>query len=83
MTDYAQILTVKYAGKLWQLDGDDYEGLTWLSETTKPTKSKLDSFWDEVQAEVQAEATAKADARTSALNKLSALGLTQEEIDSL
>jgi len=31
----------------------------------------------------QAEATAKADARTSALNKLSALGLTQEEIDSL
>ena len=31
----------------------------------------------------EAEATAKADARTSALNKLSALGLTQEEIDSL
>jgi len=33
--------------------------------------------------EQQAEATAKADARTSALNKLSALGLTNEEIDSL
>ena len=31
----------------------------------------------------EAEAQAKADARTSALNKLSALGLTQEEIDSL
>ena len=31
----------------------------------------------------EAEATAKADVRTSALNKLSALGLTQEEIDSL
>jgi len=31
----------------------------------------------------EAEATAKTDARTSALNKLSALGLTQEEIDSL
>jgi len=31
----------------------------------------------------EATATAKADARTSALNKLSALGLTQEEIDSL
>jgi hypothetical protein len=31
----------------------------------------------------EAQAQAKVDARTSALNKLSALGLTQEEIDSL
>jgi len=38
----------------------------------------------QVEAKAQeAEAQAKADARTSALNKLSALGLTQEEIDSL
>ena len=39
---------------------------------------------DQAQAVAQeAEATAKADARTSALAKLSALGLTQEEIEAL
>jgi DNA-binding NarL/FixJ family response regulator len=39
---------------------------------------------DETQTKAQeAEATARADARTSALAKLSALGLTQAEIEAL
>jgi hypothetical protein len=41
---------------------------------------KLDQQADE---EKKAEALAKAEARKSALAKLAALGLTQEEIDSL
>ena len=35
------------------------------------------------QAQAQAEAQAKIDARQSALAKLAALGLTQDEIDAL
>jgi DNA-binding NarL/FixJ family response regulator len=35
------------------------------------------------QAEVEAQAQAKIDARQSALAKLAALGLTQDEIDAL
>ena len=48
MIDYTLILTTKYKETLWTLDGDSYEGLTWLSESPKPTKEELDSQWEEV-----------------------------------
>jgi len=47
--DIAQILTSKYAGSKWKLAGDDYTGLTWLSDTPKPTKKALEALWGEVQ----------------------------------
>ena len=78
--DIATILTRKYAGSEWTLDGDDYTGLTWLSDTPKPTKSVLEGLWSEVQAEIAAEAQAKLDAKASAIAKLEALGLTVEEV---
>jgi hypothetical protein len=45
------ILTSRYVGALWNLDGDDYTGLTWLSDTPKPTKKALEALWAEVQYE--------------------------------
>ena len=78
--DYAQILTRKYPGAEWTLDGDDYSGLTWLSDTPKPRKSTLENLWPEVQAEIAAEAQAKIDAKASAIAKLEALGLTLDEV---
>jgi hypothetical protein len=79
--DYAQILTRRYAGAEWTLNGDDYTGLTWLSESTKPTKKALEKLWPEVQAEIAAEAKAKIDAKASAIAKLEALGLTVNEVE--
>jgi hypothetical protein len=78
--DIATILSRKYAGSEWTLNGDAYEGLDWLSDTTKPTKSALEKLWPEVQAEIAAEAQAKLDAKASAVAKLEALGLTVEEV---
>jgi len=49
--DIATILTKKYVGSLWNLDGDDYTGLTWLSDTPKPTEDELLALWPEVQYE--------------------------------
>jgi len=49
--DIPQILSNKYAGSEWTLDGDDYTGLTWLSDTPKPTKKALEALWAEVQYE--------------------------------
>jgi len=49
--DIPTILTSKYAGAEWTLDGDDYSGLTWLSDTPKPTKKALESLWPQVQYE--------------------------------
>jgi hypothetical protein len=79
--DYAIILTTKYQGSEWILDGDSYEGLTWLSDTPKPTKSALEALWPEVQAELVAKAQAKIDAKASAISKLQALGLTVQEVE--
>lgn len=55
MIDYAFILSKRYGDKQWSLNGDDYEGLTWLDSSKKPSKAELDALWLEVQAEVQRE----------------------------
>ena len=78
--DIPQILTSKFAGAEWTLDGDDYTVLTWLSDTPKPTEAELENLWEEVQADIAAEAQAKLDAKASAVEKLKALGLTVEEV---
>jgi hypothetical protein len=76
MIDYTAILSRKYPGSQWVLDGDEYEGLTWLSDTTKPTKEELDSKWQSVVDEMQAEKEAKVTQRQAILDRL---GLTAEE----
>jgi hypothetical protein len=53
--DIATILTVKFPGSEWTLDGDDYAGLTWLSDSAKPTEKVLEALWSEVQYEVAVE----------------------------
>ena len=80
MIDYTKILQYKYPNTEWTLNGDDYKGLDWLSDTAKPTKATLDNLWDEVQAEISAEAEAKAAQKAALLDRL---GLTQEEFNTL
>jgi hypothetical protein len=74
--DYTLILRKKYPNTEWILDGDDYSGLVWLSDTNKPTKAELDAQWDEVQAIIQAEAEAKAAEKAALLDRL---GITEDE----
>ena len=76
MIDYTLILSKKYEGKEWVLDGDFYEGLNWLDDSPKPSKEELDALWELVQEEVVAEKTAKATARQAVLDRL---GITIEE----
>jgi hypothetical protein len=49
MTDYAAVLEAIRPGALWNLDGPDYSGLTWLDNSPKPTKKTLDDAWPQVQ----------------------------------
>jgi hypothetical protein len=51
----ATILTRKFSGAEWTLAGDDYSGLTWLSDSPKPTEKALEALWPEVQYEVAYE----------------------------
>ena len=82
MTNYAAVLTVNYSDYEWTLDGNTYEGLTWLSDSPKPSQQELDDAWPAVQ-QAQADAiAAKEAAKQSAIDKLAALGLTVDEISA-
>jgi len=83
MIDYSLILVTNYVDKLWTLSGDSYEGLDWRDESPKPTQEELDSLWESTQATVTAKEQSAKDAKASALAKLSALGLTEDEIKAL
>ena len=83
MIDYTLILTLNYVGKSWALNGDDYEGLTWLDSSPKPTKTELDALWESTQATIATKAQVVIDTKASALAKLTALGLTQAELKAL
>jgi len=78
--DITQVLSRRYPGAEWTLNGDNYTGLTWLSDTPKPTLKTLEGLWADVQAEIAAEAQARVDAKDSAVAKLQALGLTVDEV---
>jgi hypothetical protein len=83
MIDYSQILITNYPTAQWTLNGDSYEGLTWLDNSTKPSQSELDALWESTQAAVAAKKQAAIDTKASALAKLAALGLTQDEVKAL
>ena len=83
MLDYAQILSTNYVGKQWSLDGESYDGLTWLDSSPKPTKAELDALWESTLAQAEAEKAKAIAVKESALAKLAALGLTQDEVKAL
>lgn len=83
MIDYAMILSRRYKGQEWILEGNDYSGLKWMGNQKKPTQKQLDKLWDSVQNEITEEIEIATNARQSALNKLVELGLTEEEIKAL
>lgn len=53
MTDYAQVLAVKYSGKSWSIQDNDYSSLVWNDSGLKPSQSVLDSLWAEVEYELE------------------------------
>jgi len=61
--DIPLILQRRYAGAEWTLDGDEYAGLTWLSEGKAPSEKQLEALWLEVQHEVAVERVEQARAQ--------------------
>ena len=82
MSRISAVLTANYPDALWELVGDTYDGLTWLSDTPKPSQAELDAAWPAVQQAQQDAVAAKEAARQSAIDKLAALGLTVDEISA-
>ena len=83
MINYALILSTNYVGKQWALDGNDYDGLQWLDTSPKPNKDELDALWESTQATVAEQKAQAIAVKQSALAKLAALGLTEDEVKAL
>jgi hypothetical protein len=74
------ILTYLRPGEEWTLDGYEYTGLTWLSDTEKPTEGELRKAEPAAQ-EAQTAATAVTAANTAAaIAHAKNLGFTDEMI---
>jgi hypothetical protein len=54
--NYALVLSTFYDGKQWVMTGNEYAGLRWLDESTKPTDEELTAQYASAQAK---EAAAK------------------------
>jgi hypothetical protein len=61
--DIAMILVRKYGNESWTISGNDYAGLTWFSDTPKPSKATLEKLWPEVEYEVAHEQVEQARAQ--------------------
>jgi hypothetical protein len=83
MIDYSLILTLQYPNYQWSLEGYEYDGLTWLNDSPKPTQAELDALWESTLEQAEAEKTQAITVKESALAKLAALGLTQDEVKSI
>lgn len=51
----AEILTRKFPGAQWALNGNTYDGLEWLDDSTKPTEAELQALSAEVEYEIAVE----------------------------
>ena len=55
MIDYAAILSAHYPGTEWVVSGMDYDGITWLSDSPKPSQADLDKLWEKTAKVVEAD----------------------------
>jgi hypothetical protein len=74
--DYTLILNAKYPNAEWSINGDDYDGLIWLSDSKKPTKAELDAHWPELATYWQDKKSEREASKAALLNRL---GITADE----
>lgn len=80
----AEAITALRPGAHWYMIGDTLDGLVWEDEQqTAPTQEEIDVKLVELETELEAAKVAKEEAYQSALNKLFALGLSEDEIKAL
>lgn len=73
-------LTYLRPGEEWTLDGDNYEGLTWLSNTAKPSEKEIKAAEPAAFAAQQAKIDAASAAQSAAIAHAKSLGFTDEMI---
>jgi hypothetical protein len=79
--DIALALQHMRPGEEWTLNGDTYEGLTWLSKTKAPTEAEIEDAYPGIVAGIAAEQAKAEKQAAAAVNTIEkATGLTVAEI---
>ena len=78
--DYVAALTYLRPSEEWSLDGNEYAGLTWLSDTPKPTDAELIAASPKAQAAQEAAAATAAANAAAAIAHAKSLGFTDAMI---
>lgn len=78
--DIPLTLTFMRPGEEWQLDGETYEGLTWLADTPKPTEAEITAEWPNALAAHEAKLVEAEQARADAIAHAKSLGFTDAMI---
>jgi hypothetical protein len=77
-------IRLMYPDAAFSMTDDDISTVAWRTEgITTPTQEEIDAKIQQVEAEAEAREAAKAAAKESAQAKLTALGLSDEEIAAI
>jgi hypothetical protein len=50
--DFGEVMHRFYAGRQYGVRGPNYEDITWLEDTPKPSRIELMALWEEIKEEV-------------------------------
>ena len=82
MITTAQAVMSLRPGIEWSMSGDDVEGITWHTPDVEPlTQAEVEAEMVRLEKEAEDKAASKEALRQSAMQKLAALGLTEEEVE--
>ena len=71
-------------GVEWTMNGDDVEGIIWHTEGVQPlTQKEVEDEMKRLEQEAIDAEQKRVDAKNSAIAKLSALGLNEDEVNAI
>ena len=83
MATGGEVLEMLCPGKVWTIYGDDYDSIIWENDKALITKTQFEAGFGKYDVWFAEEQTAQVNAKTTAQAKLTALGLTTDDLKAL
>ena len=80
MIDYSIAISCLRPNEEWILNGEKYTGLTWLSDTPKPTEEEIIASWPDAQAAQKTAEEVIIKSKIDAVAHTRSLGFTDDMI---
>ena len=83
MANGGEVLEMLCPGKVWTIYGDDYDSIIWENETPLITKTQFEAGFAQYDAWLVEQEAVYVNAKAAAQAKLTALGLTTDDLKAL